>query len=76
MSVAVGGAANTGKLETLRLDRKELGSRVLFYLAAELGYRINQRHSLAVRLDHMSNASIADNNEGLDTVGVVYGYQF
>ena len=75
-SFAVGGAAHTGKLETLRLDRKELGSRVLFYLAAELGYRINQRHSLAVRLDHMSNAKLADKNEGLDTVGLVYGYHY
>lgn len=75
-SFAFGGAAHTGKTENARLDRKELGSRVLFYLAAELGYRINQRHSLALRLDHMSNASLAKNNEGLDTAGLVYGYHF
>jgi len=74
-SWAMGGAAHTGKTATSRLDRKELGSRVLFYLAAELGYRLSPQTSLSLRLDHMSNASIADNNEGLDTVGVVYGYQ-
>jgi hypothetical protein len=75
-SWAMGGAAHTGKTSTSRLDRKELGSHVLFYLAAELGYRLSPRTSLSLRLDHMSNASIADNNEGLDTVGVVYGYHF
>lgn len=75
-SFAFGGAAHTGKLQTSRLDRKELGSRVLFYLATELGYRITPKHSVSLRLDHMSNASLADNNEGLDTVGLIYGYHF
>ena len=75
-SWAMGGALHTGKLQTSRLDRKELGSRVLFYLAAELGYRFDQTHSLSLRLDHMSNASLADHNEGLDTVGLIYGYHF
>ena len=73
---AFGGAAHTGKLQTSRLDRKELGSRVLFYLATELGYRITPKHSVSLRVDHMSNASLADNNEGLDTVGLIYGYHF
>ncbi len=76
ISFAFGGATHTGKLSTSRLDRKELGSRVLFYLALELGYRITPKHSVSFRLDHMSNASIADNNEGLDTVGLIYGYHF
>ena len=75
-SFAFGGAAHTGKTETLRLDRKELGSRVLFYLAVELGYRITPNHSVSFRLDHMSNAGLVDNNEGLDTVGLIYGYHF
>jgi hypothetical protein len=76
VSFAAGGAAHTGKLETPLLNRKELGSRVLFYLAAELGYRFNQLHSLAIRFDHMSNAKLTNKNEGLDTVGLIYGYHF
>lgn len=75
-SFALGGAAHNGKLKTSVLDRKELGSRVLFYLATEIGYRISAQHSLALRLDHMSNAGLAKNNEGLDTVGLIYGYHF
>lgn len=75
-SFAWGGALHNGKLGTADLNRKELGSRVLFYLAAELGYRFDRHQSVAVRLDHMSNAGLTDNNEGLDTIGLVYGYHF
>jgi len=72
----LGGAWHDGEDSTSRTDRKELGSPVLFYLAAEAGFRFLDHHGLALRLDHMSNASLADDNEGLDTVGVVYSYFF
>lgn len=72
----LGGAAHDGKLRLNDPDRKESGSRVLFYVAAELGYRFNGHNTLSVRIDHMSNGSLADRNEGLDTVGLVYGYRF
>ena len=75
-SLDLGGAVHDGKTSTIKLDRKELGSRVLFREAVEIGYRFEGHHALSLRLDHMSNASITDNNEGLDTVGVIYGYSF
>lgn len=75
-SFAFGGALHNGKEATTRLDRKELGSHALFYLALELGYRIDVHNSVALRIDHMSNAKMADNNEGLDSVGIMYGYHF
>ncbi len=75
-SFAWGGAVHDGKLSTNKPGRKELGSRVLFYLAAELGYRFGSHQSVAIRLDHMSTAGLTDDNEGLDTVGLVYGYHF
>ncbi len=75
-SFAWGGAVHDGKLSTNKPGRKELGSRVLFYLAAELGYRFDRHQSVAIRLDHMSNAGLTDDNEGLDTIGLVYGYHF
>ena len=75
-SFELGGAVHDGKTSTIKLDRKELGSRVLFREALEIGYRFQGHHALSLRFDHMSNASLADNNEGLDTVGVVYGYSF
>jgi lipid A 3-O-deacylase len=75
-SFAWGGALHNGKLSTNNPGRKELGSRVLFYLAAELGYRFDRRQSVVIRLDHMSNAGLTNDNEGLDTVGLVYSYHF
>ena len=34
--------------------------------------------SISIRLDHISNANLwgEDTNEGLDTLGIVYGYRF
>jgi len=75
-SFSFGGTLHDGEEATTKLDRKELGSHALFYLAVELGYRIDAHNSLALRIDHMSNAKTADNNEGLDTVGIMYGYHF
>ena len=75
-SLDLGGAVHDGETSTSRLDRKELGSRVLFRQAIEIGYRFQEHHALSLRFDHISNASLADNNEGLDTLGVVYGYSF
>ena len=75
-SFDLGGAVHDGKTSTIKLDRKELGSRVLFREAVEISYRFQGHHALSLRIDHISNASIADNNEGLDTIGLVYGYSF
>ncbi|MDT8342947.1 MAG: acyloxyacyl hydrolase [Thermohalobaculum sp.] len=73
----LGLAVHSGKLQTSQSDRKELGSRVLFRLAAEVGYDVSPRVSLGVRLDHMSHATLlADENEGLDTLGLVATYRF
>ena len=75
-SLDLGGAVHDGETSTAELDRKELGSRVLFREAVEIGYRYQGHHALSLRLDHISSASLTDNNEGLDTLGVVYGYSF
>ena len=73
---SMGGAVHDGKLSTSASDRKELGSRVLFYLAAGIGYRFLGNHGVSIRLDHISNATLADDNSGLDTFGVRYSYRF
>lgn len=76
VSLDFGGAVHDGELSTASNDRKELGSRFLFREAVELGFVIGKNHALSLRFDHISNASLSDSNEGLDTVGVVYGYRF
>ena len=73
---SLGGAVHNGKLDTERVDRKALGSRILFRESLELGYRFAEVHSISVMLDHISNANLADRNEGLETLGIRYGLKF
>jgi hypothetical protein len=72
----MGGTVHDGETGGSRPDKKELGSSVLFYLAAGIGYRLTEHHAISIRLDHMSNATLADDNDGLDTVGIRYSYRF
>lgn len=72
---SLGLSLHDGKESTTSFDRKELGLRVLFRESAELGVRLTDRHALSIMLDHISNAGIDENNEGLDTVGIRYTFQ-
>lgn len=74
-SLALGGAIHDGDLDVRSNDQKELGCRVLFRQAFELGYRFRQRHGISLYIDHISNAGICDQNEGLELMGIRYGYR-
>ena len=73
---SLGGSVHDGKLKTVRIDRKELGCRLLFRESVEVGYRFGGRHGISGFLDHISNANICDRNEGLESFGIRYGYLF
>jgi hypothetical protein len=45
-------------------DAKALGSRVLFHIPIEIGYRFGVHSSLSVYFEHTSNAFIVEPNEG------------
>jgi hypothetical protein len=72
----VGLAVHNGQLESDDADQKQLGSRVLFRIPVEIGFTIFERHRISLMFDHMSNAYLANPNEGMDTIGVRYGLQF
>jgi lipid A 3-O-deacylase len=72
---SLGGSVNDGSKEG-SADEKALGCHLLFRESVSLGYTFDERHSLMVTLDHISNARLCDYNEGLDTVGVRYGFRF
>ena len=57
-------------------EAKQLGRRVLFHRSIEIGYRFDAHRSVSLFFEHISNASTADKNQGLDTLGVRYGYRF
>lgn len=75
---SLGGAVHDGTKDygTGAGDSKELGCRVLFRGSTEFGYRFRGHHSLSVMLDHISNIKFCDKNEGLESIGIRYGYRF
>jgi lipid A 3-O-deacylase len=76
VAFGAGGAVHDGKLDTDDPDRKSLGSRVLFHLSAEIGYRFTQHLSASVYAEHSSNADLAKRNEGYDNLGLRLGIAF
>jgi hypothetical protein len=74
--VGLGAAVHDGELGPTEPDRKALGSRVLFHIPLELGYRLDAHNSVSVYFEHTSNGNTARYNEGLDAIGVRYGYKF
>lgn len=74
--LGLGGTVHDGQLELKDVDRKALGSRVLFHIPLEIGCRLDEHNSLSAYFEHMSNAYTVDPNEGLDRIGVRYGYRF
>lgn len=74
--LGIGGAVHNGQLQLEDWDRKALGSRVLFHFPLEIGYRLDDHNSLSAYFEHMSNAYTVSPNEGLDRLGVRYGYRF
>ena len=76
MSFGLGLTVHNGSLESTDDKQKELGSRVLFRIPFEIGLMRYGNHGLSIMFDHVSNAYLADPNEGLDTLGIRYAYRF
>ena len=76
-NVGLGAAWHNGRKETRPgEDKKQLGSRFLFHVPIEAGYSFGERHSISLLFQHLSNAGLADENEGMDNIGLRYGYRF
>lgn len=75
-ALGVGAAVHDGELSPLYADRKALGSRLLFHFPAELGWRFDRHQSVSVYFEHVSNGYTQEYNEGLDSIGIRYGYRF
>ncbi len=71
-----GGAYHSGKTRTEERTRKELGCKFLFREDFDLGYKFNENHRLMLHFDHISNAKLCSTNEGLENIGIRYGYKF
>lgn len=76
LGLGLGGAVHDGHLLPDSAVHKALGSRALFHIPAEIGYRLDAQHSLSLYFEHTSNAWLARYNEGMDRIGLRYGYRF
>ncbi len=76
--LGLGAAIHDGEIggEGSDPDRKWLGSRVLFHIPMEVGYHLDEHNDVSVYFEHMSNAYTQKYNEGMDRIGVRYGYRF
>ena len=55
----------------------EFGSRALFRLGGELGWRWDDHNGIGLLWEHMSNAGVlSDKNQGIDSLGLRYSYRF
>jgi hypothetical protein len=73
--VGLGAAIHDSDLERHR-HQKDLGSRVLFHVPAELGYQFTPRNRISLYFEHVSNAGLADPNPGMDNIGVRFSHRF
>lgn len=78
---SLGGAVHDGETTIAATDpnkgkKKELGCSVLFRESVEIGWMITENHGVSFILDHISNARLCDENEGLENMGLRYGYRF
>jgi lipid A 3-O-deacylase len=75
-AIGLGFAFHNGEKHLVSDDRKALGSQLLFHFPIEVGYRFASNVSVSLFFDHMSNGDLAEENEGLDTLGFRIGYVF
>jgi lipid A 3-O-deacylase len=73
---SLGGAYHDGSKVTDRRDKKSLCYSILFRESVDVGYRFTGAHALMLHIDHISNAKLCSTNEGLESVGIRYGYHF
>lgn len=72
----LGGAIHNGETKTKTADSRAYGCRLNFHESFSLGYSFDEKNSIMLSTDHMSNASLCDENPGLSNLGIRYAYKF
>jgi lipid A 3-O-deacylase len=74
IETSFGGAVHDGS--TAGNDTNSYGCVLNFHESAGVGFDLNERWRLLVSVDHMSNAGLCDQNQGLTNAGVRLGYRW
>jgi len=74
IEASLGVSLNNGEIRTSK-KRRALGLKLMFRESFSVGYLIDKQHSVAIMIDHISNADIRKPNPGLTDIGIRYGYR-
>ncbi len=70
-------AMHNGDLDNGRINRRQLGSRILFRESIDIGFYFQKNLSISFMYDHYSNLGIGGiRNQGNDNFGIRLGYYF
>ena len=72
----LGGEIHDGKTKHSSIKKHALGSRILFHESLSFGYKITDKLTGYLTLDHASNARITQPNPGITSVGLRIGSRF
>ncbi len=77
LNIGLGLTLHSGNRECSHsCNEKEMGCALLFREALEIGYQIDRHHSLSLIFFHISNAGLCSKNDGMNHLGLRYGYSF
>jgi lipid A 3-O-deacylase len=76
--LGLGAAIHDGEIGGTGSDpnQKWLGSRVLLHFPFEIGLHLDAHNDISAYFEHTSNGYTMTHNEGLDRLGIRYGYRF
>jgi hypothetical protein len=74
VEAAFGGTLHDGP--TASNDPNSYGCSLLFREGASIGYDVTEHVRVMLTVDHMSNAGLCDQNQGLTNAGVLIGYRW
>jgi lipid A 3-O-deacylase len=74
VEASFGGVLHDGPTDSN--DPNSYGCSLMFRESASLGYNINEHVRVMLTVDHISNAGLCDQNQGLTNAGVRLGYRW
>ena len=76
IEATVGGTRHDGNTKFREVNRNNYGCKLLFRESVSLGVRLDSHQSVSIMLSHISNSGLCEHNDGLDNLGIRYGYRF
>lgn len=76
LEAGLDGAVHNGELDNTTKRRRAFGCRANFHENLSVGFRLNESNSIMLTAEHMSNAGLCDENQGITNIGIRYGISF